>query len=311
MTSADMSVDVTVFLDSTTAAVSRIVSSPISLNGSADQMPLPPADQSSLDPDCVVVLPHDTLHGQADQSVHHTTDLPTLVQVHLDSPVVCVYSPTPITHLATAGIVHAHTDNNVDTSRSEDLSDQHSQHSKFILDVVDIDAPLEVVFNSFDTRADLESKHCGHCQRTPPPGPLLFKPTLERHEVNAGIRKGFYQGKPFSFTLPSITTLTERLVLSRCGSWLWGADLSRAYRQPRVCPLSAPLLGIAVENKFYIDITPPFDCRISALACARATRAVVWLMRKKGFFVICYLDNFVGLESTKELFRGMRHSINS
>ena len=172
MTSADMSVDVTVFLDSTTATVSRVVSSPISLDGSADRVPPPPADQSSLDPDCVVVLPHDTVRGQA---VHHTTNPPALVQVHLDSPVVCVHSPTPITHLATAGIVHAHTDNNVDTSCSGELSDQHSQHSKFILD-----APLEVMFDCFDTRADLESKNCGHCQRTPPPGPLLFKPTLER-----------------------------------------------------------------------------------------------------------------------------------
>ena len=59
--------------------------------------------------------------------------------------------------------------------------------------------------------------------------------------VNAGITKGFYQGRPFSFTLRSVTTLTDRLISLGLGSYLWSADLSRAYHQLRVCPLSLPL----------------------------------------------------------------------
>ena len=83
-------------------------------------------------------------------------------------------------------------------------------------------------------------------------------------------------------------------------SWLLGTDLARAYRQLLVCPLSLPLLGISVNNKIYIDIAPPFGCRTSALACARTTRAVVWLLRKEGFFTLCYLDDFIGIEKTEE-----------
>ena len=88
------------------------------------------------------------------------------------------------------------------------------------------------------------------------------------------------------------------MMLTGNDAWLWGADLARAYRQLRVCPLSSQLLAIKVSDQFYLDIALPFGCRTSALACARTTRAVVWLLRKKGFFSLCYLNDFVGVESS-------------
>ena len=49
--------------------------------------------------------------------------------------------------------------------------------------------------------------------------------------INAGIRRAYYQGRPFSFILPSLTTLTDRLIKSGPGSFnrFRSADLSRAY----------------------------------------------------------------------------------
>lgn len=44
---------------------------------------------------------------------------------------------------------------------------------------------------------------------------------------------------------------------------------------------------------------PPFGCRTSALPCALTTRAVVGLLRRRGFFPLCYLDNFVGIRSSR------------
>ena len=35
------------------------------------------------------------------------------------------------------------------------------------------------------------------------------------------------------------------------------------------------------------------------MACARTTRALVWLLRKAGFFTLCYLDDFIGIESSR------------
>ena len=118
--------------------------------------------------------------------------------------------------------------------------------------------------------------------------------------VNAGITKGSYQGSYYSFSLPSVSEIGSALSKEGQGSWLWSTDLSRAYRQLRTCPLSYPLSGLVFNSNYYIDVAPSFGCRTSALACARTTQAVVWLMRKRGFNCWCYLDDFIGLQRTFE-----------
>ena len=52
--------------------------------------------------------------------------------------------------------------------------------------------------------------------------------------INSRIVKGFYQGSPFSFSLPSVSTLTDQMTKLGAGSWFWSADLSQAYRQLRI-----------------------------------------------------------------------------
>ena len=74
----------------------------------------------------------------------------------------------------------------------------------------------------------------------------------------------------------------------------------QTYRQLRTCPLSTPLLGITLNGLYYTDIAPPFGCRTSSMACARTTNAVVYLLRKKGHFLHCYLDDFVGVAPTRQ-----------
>ena len=61
-----------------------------------------------------------------------------------------------------------------------------------------------------------------------------------------------------------------------------------------------PLLGIRVDEKYYIDCSPPFGCRTSALACERMSSAVLWLFKQQGFQALCYLDDFVGVASSLE-----------
>ena len=115
--------------------------------------------------------------------------------------------------------------------------------------------------------------------------------------VNAGIIRGWYQGKPFTYTLPSIGNVVDRVKYLGENCLIWTVDLERAYRQLRVCPLSTPLLGINFKGLNYVDLAPPFGCRMSALACSRTTSAVVWILRKKGVWSKCYLDDFVGVEA--------------
>ena len=116
--------------------------------------------------------------------------------------------------------------------------------------------------------------------------------------VNAGIRKGFYEGRPCTYTLPNIMDAADRVAALGPGAYMWAADLARAYRQLRTCPLSTPLLGIHIDGKYYTDTAPPFGCRTSSMACARTTNAVVYIMRKRGHFLHCYLDDFIGIAAS-------------
>ena len=54
--------------------------------------------------------------------------------------------------------------------------------------------------------------------------------------VNAGITKNCLEGKAVNYTLPSIDNLVARVQELGQGSFLWKADLTRAYRQLRCDP---------------------------------------------------------------------------
>ena len=55
-----------------------------------------------------------------------------------------------------------------------------------------------------------------------------------------------------------------------------------------------------IRGQYSLDLAPQFGCLTSALACAHTTRTVCWLMRQQSFFTLCYLDDFVGVERSRE-----------
>lgn len=118
--------------------------------------------------------------------------------------------------------------------------------------------------------------------------------------VNDGIDTCDYYGKNITYTLPTIKNLISRLQVCGKGALVWKADLARAYRQLRVNPLDAPLLGLKVDGKYYLDACPPFGCRSSSAACQRLSNAVTYIFRSRGFMALAYLDDYAGCESTPE-----------
>lgn len=96
---------------------------------------------------------------------------------------------------------------------------------------------------------------------------------------NDGIDIYNHFGKDHS--LPCISDLIKKLQLQGPGSWIWKADLSRAYQQIRIDPLDTPLLGFRVEDLFYIDLCPSFGCKSLSVTCQRIVNAVTYLMGQK------------------------------
>lgn len=113
-------------------------------------------------------------------------------------------------------------------------------------------------------------------------------------DVNSGIDIRNLLGHDVTYTLPSISDLIAKLQIEGPGAFIWQADLSRAYRQFRIDPLDAPLMGIQFQGQFFIDRCPAFGCRSSSAACQRVANALVYILAQSGHFVLAYLDDFAG-----------------
>lgn len=118
--------------------------------------------------------------------------------------------------------------------------------------------------------------------------------------VNDGINIKSIYGRDTSYTLPTIGDLTTKVKEIGPTAWVWKADLARAYRQLRVDPLDAPLLGLKFRDDIYIDLCPSFGCRSSSGSCQGTSMAVCYLMAKKGWFILAFLDDFAGVQASEQ-----------
>lgn len=118
----------------------------------------------------------------------------------------------------------------------------------------------------------------------------------EGSSVNAGIDISNILGRDTSYSLPNIMDLVTRVQVQGSGSFIWKADLARAYRQLRIDPIDMPLLGVKFDSEVYVDCCPPFGCRSSSTACQRVANALMYFMNRKGKHTLAYLDDFAGCE---------------
>ena len=108
--------------------------------------------------------------------------------------------------------------------------------------------------------------------------------------VNDGIAPHCIQNIPYEYCLISITDLTSKVREEGPGCLIWKADLSRACRQLRIDPLHYPLLGIIHKIKTFLDVYLPCGLRSLSLACQRTTNAVAYMMGKRDYFCLAYVD---------------------
>jgi len=116
--------------------------------------------------------------------------------------------------------------------------------------------------------------------------------------VNAGIPRRQYLGEHHTYVLPSPTIAGDFIRNNGDNVYMWSADMARAYRQLRADPLSVPLYCVTMDDKFYVDISLPFGCRTSSLACVRVTQAMCDMMHSRGYNAEVYIDDFIGYESS-------------
>ena len=112
--------------------------------------------------------------------------------------------------------------------------------------------------------------------------------------VNHGIPTDTYLRVPYKLKLPTVDQLADLIVSNGPGSHVYVVDISRAYRNLRLDPLSWPLMGIEWNNALYCDISVPFGLRTGAFFCQRTTNAVAHIMNNHKYKVLPYIDDFAG-----------------
>ena len=120
--------------------------------------------------------------------------------------------------------------------------------------------------------------------------------------INDGIPKDTYLGRP------SVDTFRSMVFSLGNGCLMYKRDLSRAYRQFAVDPYDYNVLGIEWHNSLYIDTALPMGLRSAAQACQRITSAITSIVKKNGFLLLNYLDDFAGLLGLRKEVRLWRHT---
>lgn len=188
------------------------------------------------------------------------------------------------------------------------VEENHSsatRHMKAVIEFVEKEIALGALVGPFKNPPFQQWTRCS---------PTMTRPKRESEErrvivdltfppgsgVNAGIDITSYYGLNISYTLPNIGDLVSKLQECGQGALVWKADLARAYRQMRVDPLDAPLLGLKVGQCYYLDRCPAFGCKTSSAACQRLSNAVVYMLAKQVIHILAYLDDYCSCDKSLE-----------
>ena len=112
--------------------------------------------------------------------------------------------------------------------------------------------------------------------------------------VNASIYKNSYLDSDFSLTFPTVDDITAELKTLGRGALLYKVDVSHAFRHVKVDPVDFDLLGLE-WNGHYVDMCVPFGTRHGSQIFQRLNDGVRYIMHQKGFIIIDYIDDYIGM----------------
>ena len=112
--------------------------------------------------------------------------------------------------------------------------------------------------------------------------------------VNQHIPKNVVDGHPVTHTLPTIQDALGTIhSCDSAATHMAAIDVSRAYRNFRVCPADWPLMAIHHQGHSYLDMGLPFGARSSSYSMQQVAVFVVHALAEKGVKSLMYLDDLL------------------
>ena len=110
--------------------------------------------------------------------------------------------------------------------------------------------------------------------------------------VNKYIEKSKVDGVEVTHTLPTIQDAIR--FMHSCKSdvtHMAAVDVSRAYRNFRICPADWPLMAIQYKNMAYLDMALPFVTRSSSYTMQQVAKFIIRALESRGAAALMYLDD--------------------
>ena len=120
------------------------------------------------------------------------------------------------------------------------------------------------------------------------------------NSVNDNVSRDKFDGQKFTLKFPPIDDIAGKIVdLKDQDPVLYKADVARAFRNIRVDPVDTVKLGIYWQGEYFLDLSVAFGWGHSSATFQRLSDAIVY-MRWKGYNLVAYIDNYVGITQAKD-----------
>ena len=124
--------------------------------------------------------------------------------------------------------------------------------------------------------------------------------------VNDGIPKDSYMGFHINLTFPKVDEFAVRIFRLGTGCHMFKIDLSRYFRQIPLDPGDYSLIGYVVDGKIYFDKVLPMGMRSAPYIAQRITNAIAYIHRTMGYFLLNYINDFVGAEVKERIWEAYK-----
>ena len=105
-----------------------------------------------------------------------------------------------------------------------------------------------------------------------------------------------YLGFKAKLSFPKVDDFAFRIFSLGKGCMMFKIDLSRYFRQLPLDPGDYSLIGYIINGEIYFDKVLPMGMRMAPYIAQRVTNAIAYIHRRMEFFLLNYVDDFVGAE---------------
>ena len=121
--------------------------------------------------------------------------------------------------------------------------------------------------------------------------------------VNDGISKDQYLGLAAKLTFPKVDDFALRIYTLGRGCMMFKIDLSRYFRQLPLDPGDYSMIGYIINGELYFDKVLPMGMRSAPYIAQRVTNAIAYIHRQMEFFLLNYVDDFVGAQNKENIWK--------